>query len=641
MKKAFILAALAAAALAVSCQVKEAVIDTPENDPAEVDAPVMRTFTCVFAQPTKVQIDGEKGSENLGKTTWEENDQILVHTGHISSTQSTVITLKASDISADGKKATITVPDLEVYDWVAKGWTTDPDKYSDYYAAYPAAATSNPSSCYDKNYFSDTNKPLLSAYSDGDTFVFYNLTSIITFSVSGDFDSYIFSGNNKEIVAYDTYAVELLKGTQNFLHSKSSGEKTTISGTLTPGTNFIHIPNGADFTDGFSFKFLKGDNVVKTATTSTSVNVSRSKILALGDITAKLEDYSAPTPHESEIPIAGAIDLSADGTANCYMLSAPGTYKLPAVMGNTSKSQAENFLNVSGVELLWETYNNDQAVTKNSVISAVDFEDNWIYFTTPEALKPGNALIAAKNSLGRIIWSWHIWIPASTVNKGSYNLMDRNLGALYPQGNEALNALSFGLAYQWGRKDPFPGSGSTDSSDGATIASDYSISVTHDNSAPKGSISLSIQNPMVIYNTNDTDWNDTRNGSLWNAGSGAKTVYDPCPAGYKVPDATDAPVVFASNLMSSEGWVKDDTNKIFQIGNPALIFPLSGYLDDYENSFTYSKIGKRTVIWASKEYDLKRGCAIDVRFDTNEGAGSATYSKAVKSRLGSVRCVVE
>jgi hypothetical protein len=54
------------------------------------------------------------------------------------------------------------------------------------------------------------------------------------------------------------------------------------------------------------------------------------------------------------------------------------------------------------------------------VIAAVGVEDGYITFSTPETLKPGNALIAAKDADDVILWSWHIWIPAAEVTAADY-----------------------------------------------------------------------------------------------------------------------------------------------------------------------------------------------------------------------------
>ena len=179
MKKTYILA-LAALAMAFSCQ-------KAENSPEATSEPVVRTFTCTFAQPdTKLAIN-----DSDGKTTWEVGDQILVHGEGSSNRQ--IITLDAGDISADGKKATITVTSVSPYN--RTGYV------SNYYASYPASACPT-GNWYWNSRFSETNHFLMFGCNDGDTFTFYNLCGIISFIVDDDFDSYIFSGNSGETVGY-------------------------------------------------------------------------------------------------------------------------------------------------------------------------------------------------------------------------------------------------------------------------------------------------------------------------------------------------------------------------------------------------------------------------------------------------------
>lgn len=93
--------------------------------------------------------------------------------------------------------------------------------------------------------------------------------------------------------------------------------------------------------------------------------------------------------------------------------------------------------------------------------------------------KRGNALIAAYNSKGDIVWSWHIWVTENepgnvssailyttyawngdgintSVRVPGYDIMPCNLGALQytPEGGSVTD--TYGMLYQWGRKDPFP-----------------------------------------------------------------------------------------------------------------------------------------------------------------------------------------
>ena len=152
-------------------------------------------------------------------------------------------------------------------------------------------------------------------------------------------------------------------------------------------------------------------------------------------------------------------DLSAAGTANCYLIQKAGDYMFKAVIGNTNATVG----NVKAVEVLWESFGTDEMPNVGDLIASVSYENGYIRFSTPENLCDGNAVIAAKNSKGTILWSWHIWCAEEGWQEQVYYnnagiMMDRNLGATSATPGD-VGAL--GLMYQWGRKDPFLGSSST------------------------------------------------------------------------------------------------------------------------------------------------------------------------------------
>ncbi|MBO4742253.1 MAG: hypothetical protein J5533_01335 [Bacteroidales bacterium] len=624
MKKTLFIAAFFAAILAVSCQQKE--LEQPVCQTAETV-----TFTCVINPDTRL------GISDAGKTTWEAGDEILVH-GEGDSNR-IVYTLQAPDISSDGKTATIAVAidesgenGIKPYDRSDKGYT------STIYAMYPASAAVSGNLYYYAR-FSDTNKPLMAAYNVGNTFVFYNLCGVISFKVSGPFDAFEFKGNNGETVGYERYQSRLAATAEdpvlqyNYASDNgTTGPVTKITGDVEADGSTVHyicIPNGVNFTAGFTFNFFDGEDLVMVAKTNTAVEVPRNGLLVLGDISDKLEEYTPPTSSDHKSSITGATNLSSNGCANCYVVEEAGSYKLPAVKG----CSGEDAGNVFGVKLLWETWNTAEEVTENSVIAEVDFDgpENYIYFKTPATLKPGNALIAALDAQENIIWSWHIWIPESEINTNTYGLggselMDRNLGALDAD-------LSIGLDYQWGRKDPFPGPATVPGEAPMTIAG-TAISVNHDDATAQGSVPKSIASPTTIYTTNNAHWSAGDEESLW---AGAKSNYDPCPPGYRVPTRADVPGLFASDLSATEGWVKNADECWFKIGSPAASFPMCGYLDDYNASFKYTHVGDRVAIWSADSNGAKKGYAVDVRFDK----GTQTVGGPAKSRLAAVRCIVD
>lgn len=626
MKKIFIAAVTVAAALAFSCQ---------KNEQAPVSAqPEFRTFTCTIASDP----DSKVSIANDGKTAWEVGDKILVHGKELSTSK--VVTLTSADITDAGKKAIINVD--------VSGMTAyAPDSY---YAAYPADAyiDSGSDRPYYYSRFNDTNLPLMTAYLDGDNFLFFNLCGVITFSVTGDFDDFIFSGNNNEEVGYDTYQVKVISTEKNYKRADgTSGPKTTVTGTVTGDGSTIHyiyLPAGVNFTKGFSIKFRKSGAVVKVASTDSAVNVARSKILPLGEITSHLKTYVAPTKHDNtiEVNIATATDLGSSATANCYVISSAGDYMFKAVKGNSSTVVGT----VASVAILWETWNNAETVTANSVIAAADYDlqsggDPYVVFKTPATLHVGNALIAAKDAGDNILWSWHIWVPSvaiSATDKTAViggSVMNMNLGALEEvPGSGSATIASLGLLYQWGRKDPFVG---------AAEWKDYPAKAKVAGSAwtlTKSRVTMAeaILHPTVLYidpaQSDNKGWMATPDATLWN-NSGSKTIYDPCPAGYKVPVKTGS--IWTK---TDTDWTFDATNHVCELSGVRI--PLAGYVECWGGSLYGNGTGsEHAYLWSATSHDgdVEKGDCVYIRaFRTSDKYYGDSRGKA---NAASVRCVAE
>ena len=340
-------------------------------------------------------------------------------------------------------------------------------------------------------------------------------------------------------------------------------------------------------------------------------------------------------PDDENAPAAPAgpfKDLGASGTANCYIISEPGTYKFKAVKGKTTTIVGA----VAKAALLWETCNTAEPVTRYSVIESVGVDGSYITFKTPSPLVPGNALIAAKDASGNVLWSWHIWIPATeittdTYSLSSYRMMSRNLGALVDAeaGSSPVDVRSLGLHYQWGRKDPFPGAGSSGGSDFAAVAGFEMIL-----SGGAMTVDQSIAKPTVFANT-DGDWTTVTNGDLWGDTSGYKSMYDPCPPGYKVPKREDATGIFRTDLTEATNWKYDPDAHWCTAGDPAAVFVLPGYISV---TGQIEGAGTRTDIWnAHHDKDVPRKAYGQYIY---EGPKSV-ISAQLKSRGGSVRCVSE
>lgn len=129
------------------------------------------------------------------------------------------------------------------------------------------------------------------------------------------------------------------------------------------------------------------------------------------------------------------------------------------------------------VDILWQTGDGTNfPIGDNSKKDRVFFDETEQKVCVRSGGINGNAVIAARNAEGTIIWSWHIWVnneaPAqlsnavkyttyswnssginTSVRVPGYSFMSCNLGAV---STSPGNIGTFGMYYQWGRKDPFP-----------------------------------------------------------------------------------------------------------------------------------------------------------------------------------------
>jgi hypothetical protein len=240
-----------------------------------------------------------------------------------------------------------------------------------------------------------------------------------------------------------------------------------------------------------------------------------------------------------------------------------------------------------------------------------------VHFFLPEEPVSGNAVIAVKDALGTILWSWHIWVtdydPIATQQKYDSGavMMDRNLGAL----NMIPGDLgSFGLLYQWGRKDPFVGSG-VYYDDGwmpAFTAPSDAIRYEYYNSSTD-TIENAVKNPTVVYN--DARWGDA--SDLW---CYKKTKYDPCPVGWRMSD-----LAAWENLSGS--WQHMQEYLTANISSSVVYFPTTGYKtgDEYTHNVQHG-----AYFWLTE-----RGWYVDMYWDrTPELLGGREVDY-----LFSVRCM--
>ena len=336
-----------------------------------------------------------------------------------------------------------------------------------------------------------------------------------------------------------------------------------LSNDKTAKTKF-YIALPAQQYEGFTLKVYDTNGYQMIETTTNTLDLKRSKV--------------------KTISLEYIIDLHAKGHANCYVLT-PTTfckYRFDAtVIGNGSAGMisgahatsvniqprsAKLLYKVSSSSVL-NTSDNQAAVNTTSV--SLDSKGR-ITFNSPSGTNGiGNAVIAVyseENCTGDILWSWHIWKPEETVAdqkySSTYTLMDRNLGACTKLSTGNVNASS-GAYYQWGRKDPF----FTNANSGAITAKSTQYTIATSPTA----IGTAVGNPATFYANNNgtsSDWLTTANNALWGTN---KTIYDPCPAGYRVADQN----AFKDNLTTLSE-TSNANHVTYVIGNLEVIIPMEG-----------------------------------------------------------------
>lgn len=278
---------------------------------------------------------------------------------------------------------------------------------------------------------------------------------------------------------------------------------------------------------------------------------------------------------------------------------------------NTYVNKNDNNKKITSVKILWQTGDGTNYAIGNNSNGKLVYIDNKDKIHVTAGNINGNAIIAGYNSNNQIVWSWHIWVndnmPAQVSKAIPYTtydwdetgikssdpnvrvtgqpVMSCNLGAL----SNTPGASSYGLLYQWGRKDPFPQGKENSHVASYPYSSDYIVAV-YDNTAKQikmtstegtgelfqtimvnattGNINYTLKHPTHFIKTtnvensansadyiNDGDWLWGHNDRLWGGkpvseaskvfetdtphkllladnGAKKKSIFDPCPSGW-------------------------------------------------------------------------------------------------------------
>ncbi|MDD4058723.1 MAG: fimbrillin family protein [Bacteroidales bacterium] len=272
-------------------------------------------------------------------------------------------------------------------------------------------------------------------------------------------------------------------------------------------------------------------------------------------------------------------DYGVNKLANCYIVEPETSIVIPVgIKGNGNPLTIEDGIEVNHVAesmgILWQT--------PGTSVSLSDFSPSSQTVKVSAASGKGNALIAAYSGPGQtgdILWSWHIWVtdynPDNQTNGTTYTFtndssitytfMDRNLGALSTTFTDTTDQNA--LYYQFGRKDPFPGG-------------NYSLPTPV---AGQQSVSYSIKNP-ILFITSPLRWFSFSSVQWWRGARnnlppdlypGRKTIYDPCPAGWRVPSSIRKSSPWLGLSISNGIW--KDNGWTWSTPHNVGFYPAAGY----------------------------------------------------------------
>ena len=404
-------------------------------------------------------------------------------------------------------------------------------------------------------------------------------------------------------------------------------------------------------------------------------------------------------------------DLSTKGgsvsrsTANSYVISAPGYYRIPLVYGNAIENGNDNPSSyrtsntgtyilsnfqdhagnpitdpwiektnsganngVDGAEIVWADAAN---LVYSPAIKHDANNDAFLEFEVKASdIQSGNVVVAVTKSDGvgskTVLWSWHLWFaPKDALDKikvtnhqnVNYYFTKEALGwkptlwrgstiartvkvkveqTVANNGTKAYTVINITqnpgsqkkgatTLYQFGRKDAFPGA-------------DIKQGSITENAGNNMSIQNGIQNPGSFYTLGDS-WSKTppagySYNNLWSADNTVtggvnvgndnpivKTIYDPCPVGFKMP-ANNAFTGFTAdgqNLSTlnvdgtDNGWTfYINSGHIFWTNGSktaTIYVPASGYRDRHDGSL--NNVDNGGCYWSAVPSSQGQSCSLN------------------------------
>ena len=405
-------------------------------------------------------------------------------------------------------------------------------------------------------------------------------------------------------------------------------------------------------------------------------------------------EISSDNVHVEYIPVSSLdtfTPLDTEGTANSYIADrGAGSYSFTAtIMGNgvdgiidegKFEDASGNILTKAGganihplsAKLLWQ--DTDELVEQVALVNG--------RVQVKMGRSRGNAVIAVYDKTNpnaedaKVLWSWHLWCTAtpkilefvtSIYTGNNYKVMDRNLGAT---ATKAYLGTVQGLHYQWGRKDPFSGSLTYDGI--RTILYDVrSGQGVYKYSDERVTAGQAISTPSSLYSPRrglgGESWctKTTELKYLWGNPDGEqdafpketlKSLYDPCPYGYKVAPHDVFKILSKGEIaifppagasLGDMYFIKSyfANGSTFYYDNAGIDETKLIYLPEtYRSNGDGIKLGKWGVYWCSSPHPADKehsGLMFNFHPYTAMDFEYNIYNPVVTSVPASIRCVKE
>ena len=367
-----------------------------------------------------------------------------------------------------------------------------------------------------------------------------------------------------------------------------------------------------DFSNGAG-QDADGNLIISGKNIKLSVNI--------GDWTAEgvnLPNYSLP-----ELP----------ATANCLILDPTGANvgKIDVVnninifWSNPAVGDAANVLDKKSewvAEVIWQDIDSRAINFCNAagdVVPGDSYEGkgNQPLYVKAVGGKKGNVVVGVKKKGAgndAYLWSWHLWITEEPQLVGGF--MDRNLGATSATPTDG--SKTYGLYYQFGRKDPFTGDINRYDINGNSVGKTTITSGLE-------TFAKAMQTPEVFYTlAGDWAWPNNYTSKNWNdiTDANGKSLFDPSPEGWRLPskeeysnfststftwDYSNKGRTYEGNWFPAAGYRGSNNGSMYAVGILGYSWSLSphsdddGYLLNFDSSSVYPY------------YDSRRACGFSLR----------------------------